>query len=148
MNERMRTMLLLLWGLGAVACGREAKQEEASKVSAERASSEAESYVLSETEGLGEVEACSIARPGDCIPRVPSMGTKSITVCGYDLKVPVLAALACQGTVSIIPAGCTVGAAMSAGGTCMVNVLAVAGTCFVAQETIVKAAECCIKGGC
>lgn len=141
-------MLLLLWGLGAVACGRDAKHEEASQVNVELASNETESHTIFEMKELDEVEACSIARPGDCIPRVPDMGTKSITVCGYDLKVPVLAALACQGAVSIIPAGCTVGAAMSAGGACMANVLLVAGTCFVAQETAVNAAECCIKGGC
>lgn len=95
-----------------------------------------------------ELEACSIARPGDCL-RVPDVPThKEHSVCGYPLRIPVLSYLTCQGTSAVLPLSCTSGAAVTAGGSCVANLALVSAACAVSIATVEQAAECCIKGGC
>lgn len=148
MNKRLRFILLLLWGLGVVACGsNESKRKEESIVSTPLGANAEKNYLLSEDEYLDEAEACSIARPGDCI-RPPNMGTKAISICGYDLVVPVVSVLACQGVINTLPAGCTAGSVLTAGSLCTINMVLVSEICGLAKDSVTAAAECCRKGGC
>lgn len=147
MNKQMKTILLLLWGLVAAACGGNAGKYEEASVRNAPLVDEKKNYLISEGDDFDDVEACSIARPGDCI-RPPQLGTKAITVCGYKLNVPVLSALVCQASLNALPVGCTIATAATMGGTCALNITAVIGSCGVSTGSIYAVTECCRKGGC
>lgn len=72
-------------------------------------------------------------------------GQSTISVCGVNMSVPTVAYAICAANVYLLPAGCTVGTAISAGGICAVNISLVAAACSVSIAKISEIAIACTK---
>jgi hypothetical protein len=72
-------------------------------------------------------------------------GQSTISVCGVNMSIPTVAYAICAANVYLLPAGCTVGTAVSAGGICLANVTLVSAACGVSVAKIAEIAKKCTE---
>ncbi|NBX16779.1 MAG: hypothetical protein EBR09_05380 [Proteobacteria bacterium] len=72
-------------------------------------------------------------------------GQSTIAVCGVNMSIPTVAYAICAANVYLLPAGCTVGTAVSAGGICLANVTLVSAACGVSVAKIAEIAKKCTE---
>ncbi|MFZ9520734.1 MAG: hypothetical protein ACO3A4_09670 [Silvanigrellaceae bacterium] len=80
-----------------------------------------------------------------CGGGVLDFGQSTISICGVNMSVPTVAYAICAANAYLLPAGCTVGTAVSAGGICAVNITLVAAACSVSIAKITEIAYACTK---
>lgn len=72
-------------------------------------------------------------------------GQSTIAICGVNMSVPTVSYALCAANAYLLPAGCTLGTAISAGGICAVNITLVAAACSVSVAKISEIAVACTK---
>lgn len=104
---------------------------------------------------LNEIQTADVARE-HYVPECHSLnpfcgggvldfGQSTVAVCGVNMSVPTVSYALCAANAYLLPAGCTLGTAISAGGICAVNITLVAAACSVSVAKISEIAIACTK---